>query len=104
MFCTLSHSCVLSQVAAPQGTETASTEAQRRFQPMRAPGNQLAEEEISWQLSKFSYQPEVYGIRWRSADLVRYVFQPWYQDLLDMADIQVSCFVTVPRTCMTCSK
>ena len=57
---------------------------------MRAPGYQQAEDEILAQLFKFDYNPRSYGIKWRSAALVEYVFQPWYQDLLDMGSIQVT--------------
>lgn len=71
-------------------TGPAQARAQRHFEPMRAPGYQLAEDEILAQLSKFDYNPRSYGIKWRSAGLVEYVFQPWYQDLLDMGSIQVT--------------
>lgn len=90
---------MIVQVAAPQGAESELAEAQWQFQPMRAPGHQLSEDEISSQLSRFGYQPELYGIRWRSAELVKYVFQSWYQELLDMGNIQVSCLESMPNTC-----
>lgn len=78
----------MQAVTSPdESTEIA--ESRWRFQPMRAPGHQLSEDEIHAQLSKFGYKPELYGIKWRSSGLVEYVFQPWYQELLDMGSIQV---------------
>ncbi len=56
---------------------------------MRAPGGREAQQEIEMQLKRFGYKAELYGVKHRSADLVETVFQPWYQDMLDMGSIQV---------------
>jgi len=58
---------------------------------MRAPGGQEAQQEIETQFKRFGYKAELYGVKHRSADLVEAVFQPWYQDMLDMGSIQVFC-------------
>lgn len=60
------------------------------FQPLRAPGGQLVEDETEAQLSKFGYKPELYGVKRKTAEMLEYVFQPWYQELLDMGNLQVS--------------
>lgn len=59
------------------------------YLPMRAPGGREAQQEIEMQLKRFGYKAEFYGVKHRSADLVETVFQPWYQDMLDMGSIQV---------------
>lgn len=61
------------------------------YLPMRAPGGQEAQQEIEMQFKRFGYKAELYGVKHRSADLVEAVFQPWYQDMLDMGSIQVFC-------------
>lgn len=67
---------------------------------MRAPGHQPSEDEIQAQLNKFGYKPELYGIAWRSSALVEYVFQPWYQELLNMGNIQVCTYFQSTSHCM----
>lgn len=59
------------------------------FLPMRAPGGLEAQQEIEVQLKRFEYKAELYGVKPRSADLIEAVFQPWYQDMLDMGNLQV---------------
>ena len=64
--------------------------ASLHFQPLRAPGDQAMDEEIAALLGKFGYKPELYGVKPRTAEMLEYVFQPWYQELLDMGSLQVS--------------
>ncbi len=76
----------------PQFTAEALSQAPgMAFLPMRAPGGEEAKQEINMQLKRFQYKAELYGVKDRSADLIEAVFQPWYQELLDMGSIQVGC-------------
>ncbi|DBB15097.1 TPA: hypothetical protein ACH3X3_004108 [Trebouxia sp. C0006] len=75
---------------AQYSAEALSTAPGGDYLPMRAPGGREAQQEIEIQLKYFGYKAELYGVKHRSADLVETVFQPWYQDMLDMGSIQVS--------------
>ncbi len=74
---------------AQYSAEALSTAPGGDYLPMRAPGGREAQQEIEMQLKHFGYKAELYGVKHRSADLVETVFQPWYQDMLDMGSIQV---------------
>lgn len=69
------------------------------FLPLRYPGGQQAKQEIEMQLKQYAYKSELYGVKDRSADLVEAVFQPWYQEMLDMGNIQVHCCETSCSKC-----
>ena len=67
------------------------TAAGREFLHAGASGQKEALQEAKQLLKQYDYKAELFGVKDRSADLLEAVFQPWYQDLLDMGNIQV-CF------------
>lgn len=64
----------------------------REFLHVGAPGGKQALQEAEQLLKRYNYKAELFGVKDRSADLVEAVLQPWYQDLLDMGNIQVCSF------------
>ena len=61
----------------------------REFEHTGAPGKKEALQEAEQLLKRYRYKAELFGMKDRSAESVKAVFQPWYQNLLDMGNIQV---------------
>lgn len=54
-----------------------------------------ARNETKMQSKRVDYRPALYGVRDQAADTLEYVFQPWYQELLEMGNLRVCLLVSV---------
>ena len=62
------------------------------YMPFDRVAKSAAHNESSALLRRYDYRAELYGVKDQSASVEEYVFHPWYQELLDMGNLQV-------RTC-----
>ena len=74
----------------PEGATPASLMPGLEFTPLQPMSNDAAYNETNMQLKRADYRAELYGVKDQTASVVKFVFQPWYLELLDMGNLQVS--------------